>query len=207
MSHRRRHRPPIPVTLVLPAEAPTPDEVDAVLMATDSIISRAGRAGVVLILNGSRSKKVRDWEWDQLPDYGRLKHLTGEQIARKVDWCIHHGWLRIEYNRHVPLLFHTPKGWERVKSLWVARILGWFTEWAAAGQPDKVWPRLETINREIKFLLLDEIANEQRIALVPVLRAWFPHEIRAVRQAINRTLQALGQPGLPHPQPHTTSRG
>jgi hypothetical protein len=87
----RRHRPRIPVTLVLPAEPPTPDEIDAVLMATDSIVGRAGRAGVVQILNGSRSKKVREWEWNLLPDYGHLSHLTADQGARKVDWCIHHG--------------------------------------------------------------------------------------------------------------------
>jgi len=45
-------------------------------MATDSIISDAGRTGGTLILNGSRSKKGHEWEWDQLPDYGRLQHLT-----------------------------------------------------------------------------------------------------------------------------------
>ena len=63
---RRRRRPPIPVTLLLPAEPPTQDKscpersrgIDAVLMATDSIIGQAGRVGVVLILNGSRSKKA-----------------------------------------------------------------------------------------------------------------------------------------------------
>jgi hypothetical protein len=169
-------------------------------MATDSIIGDAGRTGVVLILNGSRSKKVREWEWDQLPDYGRLQHLTADQIARKVDWCIHHGWLRIEYDRHIPLLFHTPKSWEQVKALWVTRILGWFAEWTEAQHPEKVWPRLETIHRDIKFMLLDEIAQAQRVALVPILHTWFPHEIRAVRTAINRTLQALGKSGLPHPK-------
>jgi hypothetical protein len=49
-----------------------------------------------LILNGSRSQKALGWEWDKLPDYGRLRHLTADHIARKVDWCIHHRWLRFE---------------------------------------------------------------------------------------------------------------
>ena len=198
---RRRRRPPIPVTLVLPPEPPTQDEIDAIIMATDSIIGQAGRSGVVLILNGSRSKKALEWGWDKLPDYGALKHLTAEQIARKVDWCIHHRWLRLEYNRDgIPLLYHSEKGWERVKQLWVERLLGWFEEWLAAGRPERVWPRLETINREIKFLLLEEIAHREATNLVPVLRAWFPHEIRAVRKVINRTLQALGEPPLAHPR-------
>lgn len=46
---RRRRRPPIPVTLTLPAEAPTPDEIDA-------IIGQAGRNGVSLILSSLRSE-------------------------------------------------------------------------------------------------------------------------------------------------------
>ncbi len=197
----RRRRPPIPVTLVLPAEPPTQEEIDAILMAADAIVGQAGRSGLVLILNGSRSKKVREWEWDKLPDYGALKHLTAEQIARKVDWCIHHRWLRLEHNPNgIPLLYHSAKGWEQVKRLWVKRLLGWFGAWQEAGQPKKVWPRLETIHREIKLMLLAAIRDQERHDLVPVLRAWFPHEVRAVRKAINRTLQDLGYQPLLHPR-------
>ncbi len=196
---RRRH-PRVPVTLVLPSEPPTPEEIDAILLATDSIIGQAGRTGVALILNGSRSKKVREWEWDQLPDYGRLQHLTADAIERKVDWCICHGWLRIEYEREIPLLLHTPQGWERVKSLWVRRVLAWFAEWAATQQPEKVWPTLEHIHREIKLRVLECIAQDKAIHLAPALQVWFVHEVRAVRQAINATLQQLGLPPLPHPQ-------
>jgi len=196
----RRQRPRIPVTLVLPAEPPTRDEIDAILMATDAVVMGAGRSGVTLILKGSRSRKVLAQEWDKLPDYGRLQHLTTDEIARKVDWCLHHDWLRIEYNHEVPLLVHSPQGWERVKALWVARVLDWFAEWAAAGQLESVWPSLEPFHREIKFRVLETIAQDQRGELAPVLRAWFPHEVRAVREALNRTLQALGQSGLPHPR-------
>jgi len=112
------------VNLVLPAEPPTEQEIDAVLMATDAIIGQAGRSGVTLILNGSRSKKALEWEWDRLPDYGALRRLTADQITRKIDWCIHHRWLRVEHNRDgIPLLYHTEKSWERVKRLWVERLL------------------------------------------------------------------------------------
>lgn len=196
----RRKRPRIPVNLTLPAEPPSEAEIDAVLMATDAIISQAGRNGVVLILNGSRSQKVKRWEWDKLPEYGRLSHLTAKEIGTKVDWCIHHGWLRIEYNYDgIPLLLHTAKGWPRVEQLWIERILGWFTAWQAAGTPEQVWPRLETINREIKYLLLERLQEQPRPELAAVLRAWFLHEVRKVRQAINHTLQTWGERPLPHP--------
>ena len=197
---RRRRRPPIAVTLVLPAEPPAQEEIDAILMAADSIVGTAGRSGLTLILNGSRSKKALEWEWDKLPDYGALRHLTADQIGRKVDWCIHHKWLRIDHTYNgIPLLYHSTKGWERVQRLWVERLLGWFESWQRVGQPHQVWPRLETINRDIKLMLLDAIAERDLRHLAPVLRAWFPHEIRAVRTAINHTLQRLGQRPLPHP--------
>jgi len=197
---RRHRRPPIPVTLVLPAEPPAQEEIDAILMAADGIIDQAGRSGLTLILNGSRSKKALEWEWDKLPDYGALRHLTADQITRKIDWCIHHKWLRLEHNRNgIPLLYHSGKGWERVQHLWVERLLGWFDEWQEAGRPGQVWPRLETINRDIKFMLLDAIGERGRRDLAPVLRAWFPHEIKAVRTAINHTLQSLGLRTLSHP--------
>ncbi len=64
MSRRRRRR--MPVTLTLPATAPTPEEIDAILMATDAVIGRAGRNGDNLILKGSRNKKVREKEWEQV---------------------------------------------------------------------------------------------------------------------------------------------
>jgi len=66
-------------------------------MAADAIIGMAGRAGVVLIINGSRSKKALRHEWDKLPDYGALAHLPAKKIGELVDWCLQYGWLRIEY--------------------------------------------------------------------------------------------------------------
>jgi hypothetical protein len=198
---QRHRRSPIPVTLVLPAEPPSPDEIDAILMAADAIVGRAGRSGLTLILNGSRSKKALEWEWDELPDYGALRHLTAEQIARKVDWCIHNRWLRLEHNYDgIPLLYHSAQGWERARELWVERLLDWFKEWQEDGHPERVWPRLETIHREIELMLLDAIGERGRHDLGTVLRAWFPHEVRAVRTAINRALQDLGLGALPHPK-------
>ncbi|MFO7682012.1 MAG: hypothetical protein R6X34_18365 [Chloroflexota bacterium] len=196
----RRKRPPIPVHLSLPDEPPTQAEIDAILMATDSIIGGAGRAGVTLILNGSRSQKALRHEWDKLPEYGALSHLTAVVIGNKIDWCIRYDWLCYEHTRDgIPLLFHTAKGWERVKAIWVRRILDWLTAWQAAGTPEQVWPRLETIHHEIKYLLLQALREQPQPELTPVLHAWFPHEVRKVRTEINLTLQAWGQRPLSHP--------
>ncbi|HRQ42428.1 MAG TPA: RQC domain-containing protein [Chloroflexota bacterium] len=200
------NRPPNPVHLTLPAEPPTQAEIDAILVATNSIMGDAGRAGVTLILNGSRSQKARRHEWDKLPEYGALSHLTAVTIGQKIDWCIRHGWLRYEYTRDgIPLLFHTETGWERVQALWVRRSLEWFVAWQAAGTPEQVWPRLETINHEIKYLLLERLCDPPQPELAPVLYAWFPHEVRKVRAAINHTLQRWGlRPLSIHPASTTS---
>jgi len=55
-------------------------------------------------------------------------------------------------------------------------------------------------HRDIKFMTLDEIARRHDARLVHSLRAWFPHEVRKVRSAINETLQSLGQPRLSDPR-------
>lgn len=198
MGHRRR-REPIAVTLTLPPEPPTPEEIDHILMAADEVVGRAGRTGLALILKGSRSEKVLAQEWDQVEDFGALSYLSVEQITLRIDWCIHKGWLRLEYYEHVPLVYHSEKGLERVKRLWVERLLKQFEEWLAAKTPEQVWPRLEPFRREIKFMLLDRIAAEKRHRYIPILRAWFPHEVRKVRERINRTLSALGEAMVPHP--------
>lgn len=41
----RRNRPPIPVTLTLPAQPPTPVEIDAMLMTVDAPAGQAHRGG------------------------------------------------------------------------------------------------------------------------------------------------------------------
>jgi len=199
MSKRRRQ--PMRLKLNPSPVPPTQHEIDAILLATDAIISLARRAGVVLILKGSRSQKALRWKWDELPEYGLLRDLTTAEIGQKVDWCIQQNWIRLECERDgIPLLFHTPWGWERVKELWVQRVLGWFEGWLAAGQPEQVWPRLEEIHRDIKLMTLDEIARRHDARFVPILRAWFPHKVRKVRSAINETLESLGQPRLSEPR-------
>jgi hypothetical protein len=197
---RRRDRPPIPVTLTLPAEAPSPQEIDAILMTMDAVTGLVGRSGLTLILAGSRSKRVLEKEWDQIPGYGAFRGMTAEVIGTKVDWCIHHKWLRIEYDRDIPLLYHTPKGWERVQKLLEAHILGWFEHLAASGDFTPLWSILEEIHRDIKFHLLTTIVKNKRQDLVPVLQAWFPHEVRKLRAAINDALEQLGHERLSDPR-------
>ena len=188
----RRDQPPIPVVLTLPAEPPTPAEVDAILQAADEIVGRGGRSGLALVLKGSASQKVREQGWDRSPAYGALSHHTVDEITTKVDWCIHHRWLHIEYERGIPLLYFTEKGWERVKALWVQRLLEQFAAWQTAGALQQLWSQMEHMHREIKLLRLTVIAHGGRRDLVPALQAWKAHEVKKVRQAINETLGVLG---------------
>jgi len=186
----------VPVVLDPSDEPPTPDEMDAILLAADEIIDRAGRNGLTLILKGSRAAKVFEKEWDQVETYGALAYLTRDEIARKVDWMIYEGWLDIEYEWALPLIAHTERGWERVRRLWVDKLLAEFETWAAEGRSERVWPRIETFHRDIKFQLLDRIHWQRAHHLAPVLLAWQPHEVRKVRQRIGNVIRHLDVP--PH---------
>jgi len=81
----------------------------------------------------------------------------------------------------------------------VARLLNWFIVWQRANMPEQVWPNLEHINHEIKYLLLESLRDEPQPELTPILCAWYPHEVRKVRAAINQTLQSWGERPFPHP--------
>ncbi len=203
----RHDRPPIPVVLTLPAEAPTPAEVDAILQAADGIVGRGGRSGLALVLKGSGSQKVRQQGWDQSPAYGALSRCTVAEITTKVDWCIHHRWLRIEYERGIPLLYFTERGWQRVKTLWVQRLLAQFAAWQEANAWQQLWPQMEHVQREIKLLLLETIAQGRRCDLIPALHACKAHEVKKVRQAINQTLGVLNAGDNATAIPGTTIEG
>jgi predicted nucleotidyltransferase len=184
----------VPVRLTPSDEPPAPDEIDAILMAADEIIMRAGRNGLSLILNGSRAAKVIEQEWDQVENYGALSHLTQNEIARKVDWMIRHDWLDIEYDWALPMIVHSEQGWERVQELWIEKLLGEFETWVVEGQLEQVWPRLKSIHRHIKFQLLERIRAQRAHHLALVLLAWRPYEVRRVRERIGGVLRDLGVP-------------
>jgi len=190
----KRNRPPDPLVLTLPPQPLSQDEIDTVLMAADGIIASAGRSGLALILAGSRSQKVLKNEWDQVEYYGAFSDMTAKVVTTLIDWCIHNDWLKIEHTRDgIPLIVHSHKGWERTKEVWVALLLKEFTTWVADGQPANVHARMEHINRQIKLMVLAAIEEDGRKDLVPVLRAWFEPEVRKMREAINETLEVLGQ--------------
>lgn len=182
----------VPVALNPSDEPPTPDEMDTILLAADEITMSAGRNGLSLILKGSRAAKVFEKGWDRVETYGALAHLTRDQIARKIDWMIHAGWLRIEYDWALPLIRHSEQGWERVQKLWVEKLLGEFETWVAEGRPEQVWPRIETFHRQIKFQLLERIRARRARHLAPVLLAWRPHEVRKVQGRIGDVLRDMG---------------
>jgi predicted nucleotidyltransferase len=182
----------VPVVLHPSDEPPTPGEIDAILLAADEITWSAGRNGLTLILKGSRAAKVFEKGWDQVENYGALAHLTRDEIARKIDWMIHEGWLEIKYDWALPLIAHSEPGWERVQKLWGEKLLGEFETWVAEGRPDSVWPRIEPFHRQIKFQLLERIRLQQAQHLAPVLLAWWPNEVRKVRERIGGVLRDLG---------------
>ena len=48
-------------------------------------------------------------------------------------------------------------------------------------------------------MVLKRVATGEMQQYTPILRAWFSHEVRKVRERINGTLQRLGRKTMPHP--------
>src|SRR4051794_8276448 len=86
-------------------------EIRAILRGADDLIMRGGRSLLVKVLKGSRSKDVLGPSLDRSPVYGCFRHLTPEEVFARIDWMILHGYLTLEYDRRLPLLVYTPKGW------------------------------------------------------------------------------------------------
>lgn len=176
-----------------PGQRPAPDERDAILRAADELIARGGRTLLCRMLRGSKAADVLKHGLDRCPAYGRLAHLPEDDVLSRIDAMIRDGWLAYEYFHKLPLLVHTPRGWERTRELWVDELLAAFAEWIRQGEPAAVWPRLETINRQIKLQLLDRIVRDQRTDLRPILEAWRLPEVRKMRAAIGHALDELAR--------------
>ncbi len=86
-------------------------EVRMILRGTDDLIMRGGRHLLTLILKGSRSKDVLTRSLEESPAHGFYKNLAAEDVQARVDWVIRQEYLAIEYDRRLPLLIYTEKGW------------------------------------------------------------------------------------------------
>ncbi len=88
------------------------EELVAILRGADDLIMSGGCNLLMLVLKGSRQKKLVELGLDQSPVYGYYRDLAPEEILASIDWAIIHGYLDIAYDNPLPLPVLTEVGWE-----------------------------------------------------------------------------------------------
>jgi len=169
------------------------DEIKKIIRGADSIVGEGGRNLLAKILKGSREKRVLELHLDKVPVYGCFKDLTIKQITEKIDWVILNGYLRIEYDYRLPLLYHTARGWEIAKEIRINEIIGQFDEMLESGVDYYNMRFLKDRNREMIFELLEKIKESKKREYIPLLEAWEKIDYKKVRNRIRSVIEELNK--------------
>lgn len=181
----------VPVHLA-PASSLTRRDLALILRAADSIIAKGGRTAVTQILKGSRDKRLLEYGLDSNPAYGSMKERSREEVASLVDRAIVDGYLEIAYDKDLPLLIFTARGWDLERKAMVTELFDDLDRKLDAGPPYDM-THLVDRNREMILDLLDAIEASCRPELRPLLLAWRDVDHRKVRARIDRVLSSLRQ--------------
>jgi len=172
------------------AELPHADLV-AILRAADSLIMSGGRRLLSRILKGSREQKVLELKLDSCPSYGYFRHMSVDDILKRIDWVIQKGYMAIEYSGRLPLLVFTPSGWEIEQDTYSTELLQLLKglSLAAVDKGDVLF--LKDKNRSLIIMLLDKIEASKDPTYIAVLEQWRQIDYRKVQQKIEKVTQSL----------------
>jgi hypothetical protein len=167
------------------------EEIRAILRAADALIFRGGRALLVKILHGSRSKDILSKELEKSPVYGYFQDLSADDVLARVDWMIEEGYLNIEYDGRLPLIVFSEKGWTIERETYAEELFQQLKTRLQEGTvPDMT--EYKDRNREIIWLLLDKIAASGDVIFLPALRAWEQVDYKKVQARICGVMARLG---------------
>lgn len=192
VSRRRLQR--VPYRLDARGVGPlTNEEIAAILRGADTMIAVGGRTQLVKLLKGSREASVLEHGLDRCPAYGFYRELAPDEVLRRIDWVIEHGFLNIEYFGRLPVLMFTEQGWEIEIETMAEELLRSFDTRLTAGAPYD-FSDLKDRNRQMILLLLDKLEASGRPELIPLLQAWSEIDYAKVRARIAKVIRALHTP-------------
>lgn len=177
---------------------PSEDELRCILRAADEIIFTAGRDMLAKILKGSKDKKVLAHNLDQSPIYGCFSDRTIDEILRMIDWVIGSRYLAIEYDGRLPMIVFAPKGWELYKSIYSDELHQLILQTSEEEAARALIEQLKNTNREVIFILLEQIAATGNIGVINFLERWREVEVKKVQVRINWTISQLRKAGVSH---------
>ena len=122
--------------------------------ATNDLITMGGRALLVKILRGSQAEDIRP-EHRSNPAYGVWKSLSQQEVGHRVDWCIEHQFLGLEYFGKLPLLVFPPKG---LAIAFQVTAIEWYEKAVHEGL-DFLLERISDVPLGTLMALLDQVAE------------------------------------------------
>ena len=166
-------------------------EIRYILLAADELISSGGRSMLAKVLKGSRDKKLLELGLDNGLAYGYYRSLTLEQITMRVDWMIKNDFLKLEYQRDMPLLIFTEIGWIIQRDQMANLFLQQWQQWVQAGTFDIDMSYLKDRNRGMILLFLQKIAATSDERYIPLLKQWGLIDYQKVKKAIADVIEHL----------------
>jgi len=166
-------------------------DVRMILRGADDLIMRGGRHLLTLILKGSRSKDVLTRSLEETPAHGFYKNLAAEDVQARVDWVIRQGYLAIEYDRRLPLLIYTEKGWALERETMADEHLRHIDQALRLRRHSLDMSDLKDRNREVIWRLLEKIEASGDLRYIPALEAWEPFDYKKVRARIRSVIRSL----------------
>jgi superfamily II DNA helicase RecQ len=142
------------------------NEIKVILRCADELIASGGRSLLAKMLKGSKDKKVLEHKFDSSPYYGFYKDFTIEEITSKIDRVIEDGYLRIEYDYRLPLVYFTEAGWEMEKHTYTDELLEKLKQISRTKDFEFI-KTLKDKNRKMIFLLLDKIQKSGDSVFLP----------------------------------------
>lgn len=165
-------------------------EINHILRASDEIIATGGRAMLSKILKGSKDKKIIEYKLDHCPSYGFYRHLSLEDITKRVDWMISKGYLAIDYAGRLPVIIFSDLGWSAYKPIYVDELFDAILSVTDENRLTLV-ERLKQTNRQVIEMLLLQIGGSKNIGFIRFLMLWEETEVKKVRYLISCTIANL----------------
>jgi hypothetical protein len=166
-------------------------DIRAILRGADELIAAGGRSLLTKVLKGSRAKDVLNHKLDQNPSHGFYRDLAPDEILRRIDWAILHGYLEVIYVGQLPVLVYTPTGWNIERETYANEILHGFDSLLANAKRPYDMSYLKDMNRDLILLVHDKVQASGDRKYVPVLEDWEQVDVKKVRQRIREVIQGL----------------
>ncbi len=169
----------------------TESERDAILLAADELIAKGGKELLVQVLKGMRSELVVAAGAEGMRHFGSLGALTLSQIEARLDRMLEEDLLRIEHYWELPLVVHSPAGWERTTHLWADQLYDAIRDRASVGDVAGIFAEVGRVHREVKMLVLDLVETRGDSGFVSVLESWREREGKRMKRRISEVLERL----------------